>query len=85
MNPDRAQALIAMGKKVISIDINPLSRTSRVATVPICDEISRATANILRFVEEPKVLRFFFGRLEPVGDWQERLVAKFRADFGDSL
>ena len=49
---DRAQALIAMGKKVISIDINPLSRTSRVATVPICDEISRATANILRFVEE---------------------------------
>ena len=51
---DRAEALIAMGKKVISIDINPLSRTSRVATVPICDEISRATANILRFVEELK-------------------------------
>ncbi len=39
----------------------------------------------LRFVEEPKVLRFFFGRLEPIGDWQERLVAKFREDFGDSL
>ncbi len=39
----------------------------------------------LRFVEEPKVLRFFFGRLAPVGDWQERLVAKFRQDFGDSL
>ena len=39
----------------------------------------------LRFVDEPKVLRFFFGRLEPVGDWQERLVAQFRADFGDSL
>ena len=49
---DRAQALVAMGKKVISIDINPMSRTSRTATVPICDEISRATANILRFVEE---------------------------------
>ena len=39
----------------------------------------------LRFVEEPKVLRFFFGRLEPIGDWQEKLVAKFREDFGDSL
>ncbi len=49
---DRAEALVAMGKKVIAIDLNPLSRTSKAATVPICDEISRATANILRFVEE---------------------------------
>ncbi len=39
----------------------------------------------LRFTEEPASLRFFFGRLEPIGDWQERLAAKFRADFGDSL
>jgi tryptophanase len=39
----------------------------------------------LRFTEEPKVLRFFVGRLEPVSDWTEKLVAKFRADFGDSL
>ena len=34
---------------------------------------------------EPEVLRFFFGRLKPLGDWQEKLAAKFRADFGDSL
>lgn len=39
----------------------------------------------LRFVEEPAVLRFFFGRLEPIGDWQQKLAAKFREDFGDSL
>ena len=39
----------------------------------------------LRFTEEPSVLRFFFGRLEPVSDWQTKLVEKFRADFGDSL
>lgn len=39
----------------------------------------------LRWVEEPAVLRFFFGRLAPVDDWQQRLAAKFRADFGDSL
>ena len=39
----------------------------------------------LNFVEEPATLRFFFGRLEPIGDWQEKLVAKFRKDFGDSL
>ena len=39
----------------------------------------------LTWLEEPKVLRFFFGRLAPVGNWQIDLVRKFRADFGDSL
>ena len=39
----------------------------------------------LEFYDEPKVLRFFFGRLRPTSDWQEKLVAKFREDFGDSL
>ena len=39
----------------------------------------------LRFVEEPAVMRFFIGRLEAVGDWQEKLVAKFKEDFGESL
>ena len=39
----------------------------------------------LRFVEEPSSLRFFFGRLEPVSSWPEKLVKAFRADFGDSL
>ena len=39
----------------------------------------------LAFVEEPEILRFFYGRLKPVNDWQEKLVARFRADFGDSL
>jgi len=39
----------------------------------------------LKFVEEPKMLRFFFGKLAPVSDWQDKLVEKFRADFGDSL
>lgn len=39
----------------------------------------------LRWVEEPEVLRFFYGRLEPIGPWQQELVAAFREDFGDSL
>ena len=39
----------------------------------------------LKFVEEPAVLRFFFGRLAPTSDWQQKLADKFRADFGDSL
>jgi len=39
----------------------------------------------LRFTFEPKILRFFFGRLEPVSDWPQKLAEKFRKDFGDSL
>ena len=39
----------------------------------------------LKFVEEPPVLRFFTGRLESIGNWPEKLLAKFRQDFGDSL
>ncbi len=39
----------------------------------------------LEWVEEPPVLRFFVGKLKPIGDWVEKLVAKFREDFGDSL
>lgn len=35
--------------------------------------------------EEPEILRFFYGRLAPVSDWQNELVAQFRKDFGDSL
>jgi len=39
----------------------------------------------LEWVEEPPVLRFFVGKLKPIGDWVDKLVAKFRQDFGDSL
>ncbi|MDD2370489.1 MAG: tryptophanase [Firmicutes bacterium] len=39
----------------------------------------------LEFVEEPKLLRFFFGKLTAKGDWQNKLVAKYKEDFGDSL
>ena len=49
---DRAEALIGMGKTVISIDINPLSRTSKAATIPVSDEMSRALENMIRFVNE---------------------------------
>ena len=37
----------------------------------------------LRFVHEPKTLRFFTGRLEPVSDWPEKLVEAYIAEFGE--
>jgi 4-phosphopantoate---beta-alanine ligase len=43
---DRTEALRALGKRVISIDLNPLSRTSRSADLPIVDEVSRALREV---------------------------------------
>jgi 4-phosphopantoate--beta-alanine ligase len=51
---DRAKALADMGKVVISIDLNPLSRTSKTATVSISDEMTRALENIIGFANEIK-------------------------------
>ena len=39
----------------------------------------------LEFEEEPKVMRFFLGRLKPVGKWTQDLINQYRKDFGDSL
>lgn len=39
---DRAQALGAMDKTEIVIDLNPLSRSALAATIPICDNLLRA-------------------------------------------
>ena len=49
---DRAKALVDMGKKVIAVDLNPLSRTARSATVTIVDEVTAAFAEIALSVEE---------------------------------
>ncbi len=49
---DRCEALVAMGKKVIAIDLNPLSRTARKATVSIVDNILRAVPNLTEQVRE---------------------------------
>ena len=37
----------------------------------------------LRFVREPKSLRFFTGELEAIGDWPEKLVEAYAKDFGE--
>ena len=37
----------------------------------------------LRFVHEPKTLRFFTGKLEPVSDWPKKLIREYIKDFGN--
>jgi 4-phosphopantoate--beta-alanine ligase len=49
---DRCEALVKMGKKVIAIDLNPLSRTSRMASISIVDNIVRAVPNLTSDVKE---------------------------------
>lgn len=51
---DRSEALTKMGKVVLAIDLNPMSRTALTATVTIVDELTRALPNITGFVTEMK-------------------------------
>lgn len=48
---DRCEALRKMGRIVIAIDLNPLSRTARLATLTIVDELTRALPAIAAFCE----------------------------------
>lgn len=53
---DRCQALVEMGKKVVTIDLNPMSRTSRTATVTVVDNVTRAVENMITLSNEMKGL-----------------------------
>lgn len=54
---DRCEALVRMGKRVITVDLNPLSRTARTSTVTIVDNVVRALPNLITLVEEMASLR----------------------------
>ena len=47
---DRCEALVNLGKQVLVVDLNPLSRTAKMATITIVDEISRAAELLLEYV-----------------------------------
>jgi 4-phosphopantoate--beta-alanine ligase len=49
---DRTEALVHMKKKVIAIDLNPLSRTAQLATITIVDNIVRAMPTLARLAEK---------------------------------
>jgi 4-phosphopantoate--beta-alanine ligase len=51
---DRAEALVANGKTVVTVDLNPLSRTATTSTVTIVDNVVRALPNLIQEVMELK-------------------------------
>jgi len=53
---DRAEALRNAGKMVIAIDLNPMSRTARAASITIVDNIIRAVPELVRVTMKMKSL-----------------------------
>jgi 4-phosphopantoate--beta-alanine ligase len=51
---DRCEALVASHKKVITIDLNPFSRTAKTATITIVDNLVRALPLLLQSIKELK-------------------------------
>ena len=51
---DRVQTLVKMGKKVIVIDLNPLSRSSKYATISIIDNVVRAFPLLISYIKQFK-------------------------------
>jgi len=51
---DRCQAFRNMGKSVIAIDLNPISRTAMTANITIVDNVTRAISGIEKWVKKLK-------------------------------
>jgi 4-phosphopantoate--beta-alanine ligase len=67
---DRAEALDEMGKTELVVDLNPLSRSAQVATVPIVDNIIRAIPNTTDHARD----------LADDADTQRAVIENFDAD-----
>jgi 4-phosphopantoate---beta-alanine ligase len=68
---DRCEALAKMGKRVIVVDLNPLSRSAQTATVTIVDNIVRALPNMVALAQEMKSVP---------GMELEEIIEEFRND-----
>ena len=84
-NPDGSE-------RIASVEMVRLAFPRRVLTLSqtefVIDRVKwlydhRHLVGGLRFVREPKTLRFFTGKLEPVSDWPQRLMEAYIADFGE--
>ena len=49
---DRTEGLVKLGKQVITVDLNPLSRTAQMATITIVDNVVRALPLMIEFCKE---------------------------------
>ena len=58
---DRCEALVSMGKTVIVVDLNPLSRSSKKASITIVDEITRVAKNMVNMIENHKDIEINIG------------------------
>jgi tryptophanase len=80
------------GKEVMSdLELTRMAVPRRVYTMShieyVVDRLKwlhahRELVKGLKFIEEPPVLRFFFGKLAPLGDWGAKLARAFKKDFG---
>ena len=66
---DRCEALRRMGKDVVTVDLNPLSRTARAASVTIVDNVVRAVPLLVQEAREladatPRRLRQLVARYD---------------------
>ncbi len=72
---DRCKALKKMGKRVIVIDLNPLSRSAREADISIIDNVLRAIPNIEFWVKKYKNSKKE-KLTEEVDNWDNKLMLK---------
>ena len=63
---DRAEALVKNWKKVVTIDVNPLSRTAQKATITIVDNITRAMPLLIKQIKKFKKLKLTKKQLEVI-------------------
>ena len=54
---DRTEALVKMGKTVVAIDLNPMSRTARSANITIVDNAIRAIPKMIKTVKKLRGLK----------------------------
>lgn len=73
---DRCEALVAMGKTVIVIDLNPLSRSAKMGSITIVDELTRVVQNMLENLED-SVVDEAFNNDEVLADALRHIATKF--------
>ena len=63
---DRTEALVKNGKKVVVVDLNPMSRSAKKATIAIVDNITRAVPSLTKTIERLKKYNLSEKQLEVI-------------------